>query len=432
MEDMVIRHESIGTVIWSNKYKCYFITNDKENEKEINEIFKNGKKEGKIYNELVKMGLNGKIKEIFSDNKDGIMAPLEYYFDFTNVCNLKCSHCYNRKNMNTVTMSSEQIEKIIKDMYKNGIMRIHLAGGEPTLFPKQLETYLSTAKKYGIMSSMATNGTAITDEICEIISRNDIFSITISIESADEEKNAKIRGKGSLEKAKEGVKKLIEYREKNNQNYLVSIKVSYDTETKREDFEKLIQLALNLKIDVLKFANPERCVFHEKGYYDETKEKYYENMKIIKELKNKYKGKLFITQISSPLNNCSNIGLPNMKGCIGAQELIAINSKGNINPCLMNSYNLGNIKDYKSITEVYKSDRIKEYYKKIKNYECGDCDYHNQCRGGCQVRKIVQYGDIKKTDPLCPKKNENIIESVQNAQNTEFKKFNKVAVLHSL
>ena len=85
---------------------------------------------------------------------------------------------------------------------------------------------------------MATNGTTITEEICDIIAKNNIMSITISIESAEESKNAKIRGEGNLEKAKEGIRKLINYREKYNKDYLVVIKVSYDTQTEKEDFEK--------------------------------------------------------------------------------------------------------------------------------------------------------------------------------------------------
>lgn len=432
MEDIIVRHENIGTLIWSKKYKCYFIAKDKRYKQEIKDILAKKKNGGKIYDELKKIGMNGKVKEIFSDNKQELMAPLEYYFDFTNVCNLKCSHCYNRKNMNNTTMSKTQIEKIITDMYQNGIMRLHLAGGEPTLFSEELNTYLATANKYGIVVSMATNGTMITEEICDIIAKNNIMSITISIESAEESKNAKIRGKGNLEKAKNGIRKLIDYREKYNKNYLVGIKVSYDVQMGKEDFEKLIQLALELKIDVLKFANPERCLFHEKGYYSKTKDKYYKNIKIIHELKQKYKDQILITQIASPITNCSNIGLPNMKGCIGAQELIAINAKGNITPCLMNNYNLGNIKDYNSISDVYQSDKIKKYYEKIKNYKCEDCEYHKQCRGGCQVRKIVQYGEIKEVDPLCPKNNKEKIEKLTENQKSEFEIFNKVVVVHSL
>lgn len=432
MEDIIIRHESMGTLIWSKKYKSYFILKNNKDEEELEKILKEQKTDGEIYKEFVEIGFTGKQKEIISKNEKGLMAPLEYYFDFTNVCNLGCSHCYNRNNMNSDTMSKEEIERIITDMYNNGSMRVHLAGGEPTLFPEELDTYLSTADKYGIVSSMATNGVSITEEICDIISRNHIMSITVSIESADEEKNAKIRGKGSLAQSIEGIKKLINYREKNHKDYLVGIKVSYDVETKKEDFEKLIQLAIQLNIDVLKFANPERCVFHERGYYDKNKAKYYDNIKIINDLKEKYKEKIFITQISSPITNCNNIGLPNMKGCIGAQELIAINAKGNITPCLMNNYYLGNIKDYHSISEVYKSKRMDTYYQKVKNYNCDGCEYHNQCRGGCQVRKIVQYGEIKDKDPLCPRNNKKIVDNIVDKKTSQFEKFKKITVVHSL
>lgn len=430
MEDAVVRYERDEVIIWTDKSKAYFCAKDSDGNQEIMDVLKGKIKEGKIYDELTEIGLfNGKIREIKSTSKNRLMAPLEYYFDFTNVCNLQCSHCYNRENMNTKTMSCEEIERIITDMYNSGVMRLHLAGGEPTLFPKELDTYMSTAKKYGILTSMASNGVCITDEICEIISRNDVMSITISLESANEEENAKIRGKGNLNKAIEGIKKLSEYRKKHNSKYWIGIKVSYNVDIKENEFEDLIKLSKDLDINILKFANPERCVFHEKGYYSKTAEKYYKNMEIVRNLKEKYKNDLIITQIASPVNNCANLGLPNMEGCIGAQELIAINCKGEITPCLMNDYELGNITNYNSIRDLYNSDVIENYYKKIKNYDCKDCEYHGKCRGGCQVRKIVEYGKIEKNDPLCPVKNK---EKINKETKDDNKKLMKIMVLHSL
>lgn len=431
MEDAVIRYESKDIIIWSNKYKAYYTARETDYNKEIHDVLKGKVLEGKIYEELKEIGAVGGIKrEIQSTNKNGLMAPLEYYFDFTNVCNLRCSHCYNRENMNTQTMDDREIEKIITDMYESGVMRLHLAGGEPTLFPKELNTYMGTAKKYGILTSMASNGVSITDEICEILDRNEVMSITISIESANEDENAKIRGKGNLKKAIEGIEKLCSYKKKHGAKYFVGVKVSYNAEIDRNEFEDLIRLCQKLNVDILKFANPERCIFHERGYYSKIANKYYKNMETIRYLKEKYKdSNMLITQIASPVNGCMDIGLPHMKGCIGAQELIAINCKGEVNPCLMNPYKLGNIFDYDSIRDLYKSDEIIEYYKKITDYDCEKCVYHKKCRGGCQVRKIVEYGDIKGNDPLCPiKQNQRIEKDIKETES----KLMKVCVLHSL
>lgn len=430
MEDCIIRYETDGILIWSQKEKAYFCSKLKEDNEKVDQVLNGIITTGDIYEEMNKIGATSKNKKIIkTQSKEKLMAPLEYYFDFTNVCNLKCSHCYNRQNMNTHTMTVHQIKKIIYDMYDSGVMRLHLAGGEPTLFPEELEAYMSEAKKYGIVTSMASNGIVITDTICEILEKNDVMSITISIEAANADANDKIRGKGSLQKAIKGIKKLSEYRKIHNAKYMIGIKVSYDVDINENEFEDLIKLSKELEVDVLKFANPERCLFHESGYYSKKAIKYYKNMDTIRRLKEKYNDEIFITQIASPVNNCPNIGLPEMKGCIGAQELIAINCKGEITPCLMNDTYLGNIFELNSIKELYKSKVISDYYNKIKNYECGDCKFHEKCRGGCQVRKIVEYGKIENVDPLCPVKNAINTETRFNQNNSKFMKIN---VLHSL
>lgn len=427
---MVIRYENFVNLIWSDIEKGYFIPNNEETNKEVEKIIRLGIGNKEVKAELEQMGLNNNLKEICTNNLN-LSAPLEYYFDYTDACNLRCSHCYNRECLNRNTMTEKQIEDIIKDMYENGVMRLHLAGGEPTLFPEKLRKYMETAKKYGIVTSMSSNGTLITDEIGKILIDNDVISFTISIESAFEEKNAKIRGKNILSKSIEGIKKIIEYREKNKGKYSVAIKMSYDVDTQIEDFEKMIELAIKLKVDVLKLINPERCTFHEKHYYSSVADKYFNVQKIIRELKEKYKEQLNITIVNSPVNLYCTSGLPSMKGCIGGQELIAINPDGSVTPCLMNKYDLGNIFEEKSIKSIYAGNKIKEYRKLISDYDCKDCKFHSQCRGGCQVRKIVEYGDIKSIDPLCPiKNNKNTKDIIEEKQ--KYKYFKKINVYHSL
>lgn len=431
---LTVRDENFGKLIWSDREKAYFIANTKEIDDETEKCFQGIGQKQEILQELKKMGLEGnkKVREIYySSNCKILNAPLEYYFDYTDVCNLQCKHCYNRKRLNTNTMSEEQIEYIIKDMYENGIMRLHLAGGEPTIFLDRLEKYMMEAKKYGIVTSMSSNGTMITEKLGKILINGEVTSFTVSIESANELKNANIRGEGVLSKAINGIKKIVEYRDANNGKFIVAIKMSYDVDTTTKDIEDMIKLAIDLNVNVLKLINPERCTFHEKNYYSKNAEKYFKVQENIRKLKEKYGNRINVAVVNSPINMYCDSGLPKMKGCIGAQELIAINPDGSVTPCLMNKYYLGNIFDAKGIKNIYCSQEIQEYRKRIQDYDCNQCKYHSQCRGGCQVRKIVEYGKIENIDPLCPIKNNCKTEEVK-SEKQKYKNFTKITLYHSL
>ena len=88
MEDVVIRYESNNIIIWSDKYKAYYTSKDPNYNKEVQDILDGKISKGKLYEELKDIGaVGGTRREIKSTNKNGLMAPLEYYFDFTNFIN---------------------------------------------------------------------------------------------------------------------------------------------------------------------------------------------------------------------------------------------------------------------------------------------------------------------------------------------------------
>lgn len=429
---LTIRYENAGILIYSSKKKNYYFSNDLKVINECKKIFSNlsNYEETEVSKELIELGLNEGIREIdMGDVDKQLSVPLEYYFDFTSKCNLKCLHCYNKDNISSITMPNNEIKRIIKDMYNCGIMRIHLAGGEPTCEIDGLNTYMSTAKEYGIVSSMSSNGVSLSDEVLDVMLNNDLFSITVSLEGANEKDNSKIRGIGNFEKSIMTIRKLVKLKKELNKKTIICIKMSYYTDISKEKLEEMVLLGIRLGVDVVKFANPERCIFHEKGFYGKVYDDYYKVINYVRELKEKYAGSIYISEVANPINNCGTIGIPNMKGCIGAQELIAINPNGRISPCLMNQINLGNIYDYESIKDFFANNKnLKTYLETITNYDCKDCNIHSSCRGGCQVRKYVEYGSIRDTDPMCPIKKEKDLTISE----TENKKLRKVKVLHSL
>lgn len=439
-EKALIRKENIGYILYSLKKKCYLFPN-KEGQQMIDILIKNIKQNQPIFrgfnegiqNEFVDVGIDKQVR--FIDNtkisKRLLSVPLEYYFDYTNRCNLRCPHCYNINHLGTITMPSEIVRKIIKEMYKLGVMRIHLAGGEPTIDIEGLQNYLSTAYENGIVTSMATNGLLLNDNICELLIKNELFAVSISIDGYNEQSNALIRGKGNFVKACENVKKLVHKRNISKSKMEIALKPTYTNETELDFFEKMILLAIDLKVDKIKFANPERSLNHERGHYGKQVSKYYQIMEHIAELKEKYKKQINITNITNPIVGCPPLGLPELKGCIGGQELLAINPEGRISPCLMNDTSLGNYYEYGSI-EKFLTDSLQlaQYLKKIDNRACHSCELYRKCRGGCQVRKIIEYGNTTEMDPYCARTSGRMTFDMQ--EHSAYQYFNEIVVAHSL
>ena len=433
MKRTVIRKENYGLLIFDPDYGVYYRIYDKNLEKLILECvsLNDYKKIEKEYpSEFEKLKF---INPRFVDNskfKEDVFIPLEAYFDYTSKCNRNCSYCYNKKYLGNITMKEDMVRKIFDYFYELGIMRVHLAGGEPTIDYNGIKNYIEYSKEKGFVVSMATNGNFLNDKMCELLTTNDLLSVSISIDSANEEKNDNMRGVGSSNLVKDGVKRLLYYKNKNKSNVELCFKPVYYPSLTEQDIKDFITLSKEYGIQKLKFANPERCENHEIGYYGKIKNEYYKTLKMLQNvLKENRECGIKITNVTNPYVDDFIIGIEENKGCIGAQELITINPDGRITPCLMNHELLGNIYEYENLLEfLMKSDKLKEYLSKISNYNCMNCSYESACRGGCQVRKKVEYGEIKSIDPLCP---QDLLE--KNKINEQKKLImRKVNVYHSL
>lgn len=436
----IIRKENFGYLIYTNTKKSYIVPTE-EGKSVVEKVVYNLENSIEIYEgiekkyvaELEELGIDSgtRIVEHCGLVDRPLFAPLEYYFDFTSKCNLKCPHCYNKKHLDFKTMDSGTVENIISEMYDLGINRLHLAGGEPTIEKKGIANYLSVAKKNGIVTSMATNGTLLDDEMCEILTQMDLFAISISIDGWDETTNSVRRGTGFFQRSVNGTKKLLHYRNLYGTGTEICIKPIYTYDTPMDFFEKMIQMSIDIGVDKIKFANPERSLNHEIHHYGKYIDLYYKKLEHIHEIQEKYRGKIRITNVTNPFVGCPQLGLPGMRGCIGAQELLTINPDGRITPCLMNDTVLGNYHDYNSIRKfLLCSDKLADYIKMVDNEECHSCEAYTMCRGGCQVRKIVEYTKICSHDPLCPKKYDEA--KLKKPMDVKTELFNFICVSHSL
>lgn len=93
--------------------------------------------------------------------------PIDFaWIEVTNVCNLKCIHCYNEKsNIKKRVLSLREFKHIVDELCAFGIKKIQLIGGEPFIIGKlllfQMMDYLSSKVE---TFELFTNGTLNTKE----------------------------------------------------------------------------------------------------------------------------------------------------------------------------------------------------------------------------------------------------------------------------
>ena len=75
--------------------------------------------------------------------KDNVM-PRRYVLVLTNLCNLKCTFCFQERKKRDDRMRTEDWIKVINQIPKNS--RITLTGGDPFMF-KDFETIFSKANE---------------------------------------------------------------------------------------------------------------------------------------------------------------------------------------------------------------------------------------------------------------------------------------------
>lgn len=82
----------------------------------------------------------------------------KYQIEITEVCNLKCEHCYLGKTKRKKTMSYDSFCKIVENGIRKGLKIVELTGGEPTLHP-DFDKIVKYTKSKGLYLSLITNGT---------------------------------------------------------------------------------------------------------------------------------------------------------------------------------------------------------------------------------------------------------------------------------
>lgn len=329
--DIFKKETCLGTIYYSNKTKK-FLLNQSNNE---------------VIRDM------SKISQLFMDNR----VPFSVQFEITERCNFSCYYCYAKPLREQKDLKLEEIKHIIDRLDEIGVIFLELTGGE-ILSRKDFLDILKYINSKSFILSIFTNSSQLTDEIIEELKKSNIQQVSTSLLAPTKEKCDELTGvKGSFEKIIDGISKLRDAGFKLNINSPLTAQNIEMLDEYRE-LEKSLGVQIGTSLNLCATFNG----------YEEVK-KYALTLNHVQKLREFY---------PSMVGN-ENIRIDNI--CSALKSKFAIDSCGNMLPCLKYRVNLGNILK-NDIMEIWNSALSLETYKKIYEIsdDCMKCEKAKYCK----------------------------------------------------
>lgn len=141
-------------------------------------------------------------------------VPVSGGIALTHRCNLNCVHCYlgpqeTQRAQRHLEMDTTQVLSIIDQITAEGCLFLLITGGDP-LLRKDFGQIYRHARTNGLLVTVFTNGTLVTDEILELFTDLPPNSVEITLLGATAETFEKItQVEGSYRRCLDGIERLL-------------------------------------------------------------------------------------------------------------------------------------------------------------------------------------------------------------------------------
>ena len=344
-------------------------------------------------------------------------APFLIVWNFTNMCNLRCKHCYQRADHPLPDeLNLEEKLNLVDQLDRAGVAAIALSGGEPTIHPHFLTIVKEIADR-GIYAAVATNGWRFADKDFLLKSiKAGLRYIEVSVDSANPHKHDKFRGvRGSWEKAVKALENIIEL----GVDHAMAVTI---TKYNIDEVDDILDLAESIGVKRVVFFNfvpvgrginimdldldpieRERFLQH---IYDEMRKRKIMIVSTAPQFSR------VVYQMSSGRNiapthfyvseDLVTRSVAEFIGGCGAGRIYAgIQPNGVVIPCVFLPIPVGSVreKDFRDIWENSTLFKLLRDRTQLNNF-CGKCPYREIC-GGCRARAYAYFKDVLAPDPGC-------------------------------
>ena len=329
-------------------------------------------------------------------------APTVINLEITEICNVKCRHCYNFWRDDSIGQNSldvEKFDKIIDRIIEAEVFHVVLTGGEPMAKFPILEHGFAKLKEANISFSCNSNLMLCTDERAKKLANLGLDHILTSLPSRDPVTNDFIMGKqGSFDRIMKG----IENATKNGIRVSANMVVSKSTFNDVYETAKLAASKGCQKIFTTRMVPPtythEAVDTSHLPTAEETKIALDQAIQAKKDF-----GIMVGTLVSYPLcflgdleKYADFVG----RGCPGQSgHQMSINATGDTHSCAHEAEGYGNIFE-KPIKEIYQQPEMKKWRTSFHFDGCKGCDYIDVCESGCRMTAKGHSGKHAGMDPL--------------------------------
>jgi len=346
-----------------------------------------------------------------------LAGPFLIVWNFTNMCNFRCKHCYQRADRPLPSeLSLEEKLNLVDQLDKAGVAAVALSGGEPTIHPHFLRIVKELSGRR-IHTSVATNGwTFAKKEELEKAVKAGIKYVEVSVDSAKPEKHDEFRGiPGAWEHAVKALENAVELGLSHGMATIM------DKETYQE-IDDILDLAESIGVKRVIFFNlvptgraedmvkvdlsPEEREEFMKEVYRQMKKRKLEILTtapqyarvtlLMSSGKEVTPAHFYIGENNAVKTLAEFIG-----GCGAGRIYAGIEPDGTVVPCVFLPLPVGNIR-HRPFKEIWENSRTFNTLRNREGWEgqCGKCPYRYIC-GGCRARAYHYTLDLKGDDPGC-------------------------------
>ncbi|MBI5050948.1 MAG: radical SAM protein, partial [Nitrospirae bacterium] len=324
-------------------------------------------------------------------------------------CNLRCKHCLVSAGKELKDeLTAEEIKRVVDEAVELGAKRFYITGGEPFMKDNIFELIRYITQEKGKELIIQTNATLLDDKKIALLEKLNTprLIIQVSLEGPDAKIHDNLRGKGSFDKAVDGIKRLIGI----GIVPVVATAISKFNESYITDTSRFLS-TLGVKDHHILWmhtrgrgaSNVDNLFVHSEKIAD-----------IMRDLRGIYKeGEIIVDNEES-----FKVRLKAKRGrkndlCNNCYEKVCINSDGHVYPCAsFNSdsrFDAGSIRE-KSLKDIWLASKIMAWFRNNSvqgKEECETCYLKFFCGGGCTAQSYYASeletgkGSLMAHEPYC-------------------------------